>query len=117
MNFNGYLDTFRNFNGNVSLHEEVPLSDVVHFGMRFEQDLDHANFDGHRANVDGTLKFEDINEDFCKHILEEEELDFSLFEDSDQVKRVALEMLVIQARKGFENEEQAWKAAMENYDF
>ena len=85
--------------------------------MRFEQALDLADFDGHRANMDGTLKFEDISEDYCKHILEEEELNFSLFGDSDQAKRVALEMLVIQARKGFENEERARGAAMEGYDF
>ncbi len=118
MNFNAYSDIFENFNGSVSFYEGVSLSDVVFFCMRFGQDLDVADFEGRRGNEYGTLKFEDINEDFCEHILEEDErLDFSIFKDSSQAKRVALEMLVIEARDGFEAETQAREAAEEGYDF
>ena len=80
MNFNGYLNTFKNFNDNVSLCEGVSLSDVVLFGIAFEQELENANFEGRLGNENGTLNPEDINLNSLKRRLERSEfLDFGIF--------------------------------------
>lgn len=118
MNFNGYLNTFKNFQEKVTLEVGVPLKDVVLFGIAFEQELENADFKGHKGNENGTLKLEDINLNSFKSRLESNEfLDFWIFEDPEEAKRVALTMLMIQSRQGFEDETLAREAAEEGYDF